>query len=71
MFAILTPEQKEQLKQLREQHKKDMEKEKGPGGQDNGQSGQASAKKKPGIPAADDDDPFAGMTSDDDGPGGF
>jgi len=63
MFAILTPEQKDQLKQLREQHKKDQEKEKGPGDQ-------ASAKK-PGS-SADDDDPFAGMTSDDeDGPGSF
>ncbi len=69
MFAILTPEQKDQLKQLREQRKKDQEKEKGATGQDNGQSGQASAKKKPGNPAADDDDPFAGMTSDDDEPG--
>lgn len=63
MFAVLTPEQKDQLKQLREQHKKDQEKEKGAGGQ-------ASAKK-PGSASADDDDPFAGMTSDDDGPGGF
>ena len=63
MFGILTPEQKDQLKQLREQHKKDMDKEKGTGDQ-------ASAKK-PGS-SADDDDPFAGMTSDDDdGPGGF
>jgi Spy/CpxP family protein refolding chaperone len=63
MFGVLTPEQKDQLKQLREQHKKDQEKEKGTGDQ-------ASAKK-PGN-AADDDDPFAGMTSDDDdGPGGF
>jgi Spy/CpxP family protein refolding chaperone len=54
MFAILTPEQKEQLKQLREQMQKDRDKNKAPGDQ-------ASAKKK-----ADDDDPFAGMTSDDD-----
>jgi len=62
MFGVLTPEQKEQLKQMREQHKKDQD-EKKPGGD------QASAKKKPGS-AADDDDPFAGMTSDDDdGPG--
>jgi Spy/CpxP family protein refolding chaperone len=60
MFAILTPEQKDQLKQLREQHKKNQDKEKGAGDQ-------ASAKK-PGN-AADDDDPFAGMTSDDDEPG--
>jgi Spy/CpxP family protein refolding chaperone len=69
MFGILTPEQKDQLKQLREQHKKDLEKEKGTGGQDNGKGSQASSKK-PGNPA-DDDDPFAGMTSDDDEPGGF
>jgi Spy/CpxP family protein refolding chaperone len=55
MFAVLTPEQKEQLKQMREQHKKEPEK-KSPGDQASG--------KKPG--AADDDDPFAGMTSDDD-----
>lgn len=67
MFAILTPEQKDQLKQLREQRKKDHEKEKDAGGQDNGQ---ASAKQKSGNPA-DDDDLFAGMTSDDDEPGGF
>ncbi len=65
MFAILTPEQKDQLKQLREQHKKDQEKEKGASGPGNGQA----STKKPG--SADDDDPFAGMTSDDDGPGGF
>jgi periplasmic protein CpxP/Spy len=56
MFAVLTPEQKEQLKQMREQHKKEQEK-KSPGDQASG--------KKPGR-AADDDDPFAGMTSDDD-----
>jgi protein CpxP len=63
MFGVLTPEQKDQLKQLREQHKKEQEKEKSPGDQ-------ASAKKKAGSAANDDDDPFAGMTSDDDdGPG--
>ena len=62
MFAVLTPEQKEQLKQLREQHRKDQEKEKG--------SGDQASAKKPGS-SGDDDDPFAGMTSDDDGPGGF
>ena len=28
MFGVLTPEQKEQLKQMREQHKKDQEKDK-------------------------------------------
>jgi Spy/CpxP family protein refolding chaperone len=54
MFGILTPEQKEQLKQLREQMQKDRDKNKAPGDL-------ASAKKK-----LDDDDPFAGMTSDDD-----
>lgn len=61
MFSILSPEQKERLKQLREQHKKDQEKDKTSGDQ-------ASGKTKPGS-AGDDDDPFAGMTSDeDDGP---
>jgi Spy/CpxP family protein refolding chaperone len=62
MFAVLTPEQKEQLKQMREQHKREQEKAKAPGDQ-------ASRKT-----AGDDDDPFAGMTSDDDdgpGNGGF
>jgi periplasmic protein CpxP/Spy len=54
MFAVLTPEQKEQLKQMREQRQKESGKSKAPGDQ-------ASAKAK-----ADDDDPFAGMTSDDD-----
>jgi protein CpxP len=62
MFSVLTPEQKEKLKQIREEHRKDQEKDKPSGDQ-------ASAKKKPGS-ATDDDDPFAGMTSDDDdGPG--
>jgi Spy/CpxP family protein refolding chaperone len=61
MFGILTPEQKEKLKQMREEHKKEQEKDKASGDQ-------ASAKKKPAS-ASDDDDPFAGMTSDDDGPG--
>ncbi|HEY5029089.1 MAG TPA: hypothetical protein VIK39_11815 [Candidatus Angelobacter sp.] len=62
LFGILTPEQKAQLKQMREQHKKEQDKDKA-------SSGQASAKKKPGA-ASDDDDPFAGMSSDDDdGPG--
>jgi len=56
MFSVLTPDQKQQLKQMREEHKKDMQKSEGPGDQ-------SSAKK----PATDDDDPFAGMTSDDDG----
>jgi periplasmic protein CpxP/Spy len=57
MFGVLTPEQKEQLKQMREQHQKEQEK-KSPGEQASG--------KKTGSAAADDDDPFAGMTSDDD-----
>jgi periplasmic protein CpxP/Spy len=62
MFSVLTPEQKEKLKQMREEHKKEQEKDKASGDQ-------ASAKKKPGS-GSDDDDPFAGMTSDDDdGPG--
>lgn len=62
MFSILTPEQKEKLKQMREEHNKEQDKSKTSGDQ-------ASAKNKPG-PASDDDDPFAGMTSDDDdGPG--
>jgi protein CpxP len=62
MFSILTSEQKEQLKQMREEHKKDQSKDKASGDQ-------ASAKKKAGN-ASDDDDPFAGMSSDDDdGPG--
>ena len=60
LFSILTPEQKEQLKQMREQHKKDQEKQKA--------SGDQASTKKPGT-ASDEDDPFAGMTSDDDGPG--
>jgi NCAIR mutase (PurE)-related protein len=58
MFSVLTPEQKEQLKQMREQHQKDQEKGKASGDQ-------ASAQAKPGS-AGDDDDPFAGMTNDDD-----
>jgi len=52
MFGVLTPEQKEQLKQLREQMQKEHSKSPG---------NQASAKGK-----GDEDDPFAGMTSDDD-----
>jgi len=59
MFAVLTPEQKEQLKQMREERKKQMEKKQGPGDQ--------ASSQKPGI--SQDDDPFAGMTSDDDEPG--
>lgn len=62
LFGILTPEQKEKLKQMREEHKKEQEKDKASGNQ-------ASAKKKAG-PASDEEDPFAGMSSDDDdGPG--
>ncbi|HEY2170439.1 MAG TPA: hypothetical protein VGJ30_12490 [Candidatus Angelobacter sp.] len=62
MFSVLTPEQKEKLKQMREEHNKEQDKSKTSGDQ-------ASAKKKPGS-LSDDDDPFAGMTSDDDdGPG--
>jgi Spy/CpxP family protein refolding chaperone len=52
MFGVLTPEQKEQLKQMREQMQKEHSKSPG---------NQASAKSK-----GDEDDPFAGMTSDDD-----
>jgi len=62
MFGVLTDEQKQKLKELRQQHMKEQNKDKGPGDQ-------ASAKK-PGAPS-DDDDPFAGMTNDDDdGPNG-
>lgn len=67
MFGILTQEQKDQLKQMREQHQKEQGTGKTPGNQ-------ASMQKKPGTPASDDEDPFAGMTSDDDdgpGNGGF
>ena len=61
MFSVLTPEQKNTLKQMREQHKKDQEQTKPSGDQ-------ASAKQATGTTAAaaEDDDPFAGMTSDDD-----
>lgn len=60
MYDVLTPAQRDQLKQMREQYQKDQGK--GSGGQ--------AAGKKPGKPA-DSDDPFAVMTSDDDdeGPG--
>ena len=60
MFDVLTPEQREQLKQMRQQHQKDQGKDQG--------SSPSAAGKKSGKPAADDD-PFAGMTSDDDGGG--
>ena len=64
MFGVLTQEQKEQLKQMREQHQKEQ-------GTGKATGNQASVQKKPGTPANDDDDPFAGMTSDDDdGPNG-
>lgn len=63
MFSVLTPEQKDQLKQLREQRRKEMQKKQAAPGD------QASAKRSSKAPP-DDDDPFAGMTSDDDdGPG--
>ncbi len=68
MFGVLTQEQKDQLKQMREQHQKEQ-------GTSKANGNQASVQKKPGTSAEDDDDPFAGMTSDDDdGPensGGF
>jgi len=70
MFAVLTPEQKEQLKQLREQHKKEQGTDKPTS--DKPAGNQASAKQNSGSTAADDDDPFAGMTNDDeDGRGSF
>ena len=55
MFDVLTPEQREQLKQMREQKQKEQSKESGP----------SASGKKSGKPA-DGDDPFAGMTGDDD-----
>lgn len=61
IFALLTPEQKETLKQLREQHQKELQEKR------QGSTGEASAN--PHSAKQDDDDPFAGMTSDDDGPG--
>lgn len=60
MFAVLTPEQKDQLKQMREERHQQMEKNKG--------SSDAPASQTSGP--AQDDDPFAGMVSDDDEPGG-
>ena len=59
MFGVLTPEQKEQLKQMREQHKKEQGTDKPAGDQT------SAAGKSTGSAAAEDDDPFAGMTSDD------
>lgn len=65
MFSILTPEQKEQLKQLREQRQKEMQEKNG------GKTSGDQASARPATrDASDDDDPFAGMTSDDDGPEG-
>jgi Spy/CpxP family protein refolding chaperone len=58
MFAVLTPEQKDHLKQLREERRKEMQEKKD---QSSGQGDQASGK-------SGDDDPFAGMVSDDDDP---
>src|SRR5258708_21257828 len=62
MFGVLTPEQKDLLKQIREQHQKEQGIGKGPGDQ--------ASNKKTGL---SDEDPFAGMTGDDDdtssGPG--
>ena len=66
MFSILTPEQKDQLKQLREQRQKEMQEK----NKDKSSGDQASAKSPSSKQSNDDDDPFAGMTSDDDdGPG--
>jgi Spy/CpxP family protein refolding chaperone len=58
MFAVLTPDQKDQLKQLREQRRKQMQEKKS---DSSGQDNQASGK-------SGDDDPFAGMVSDDEDP---
>ncbi len=58
MFGILTSDQKQRLKQIREEHKKQTQTGEG--------SGQQSSAKKSSM-NGDDDDPFAGMTSDDDG----
>ncbi len=67
MFSVLTPEQKEQLKQIREQRQKEQQQKASPSGGD-----QASAKQKTNTSPTDEDDPFDGMTSDDDpGNGGF
>ena len=58
MFGILTSDQKQRLKQMREEHKKQTQTSEG--------SSQQSSAKKSSMNDADDD-PFAGMTSDDDG----
>ena len=62
MFSILTPEQKDQIKQLREQRQKEMQEK------NKGKSSGDRASAIPASSAADDDGPFAGM-SDDDRPG--
>ena len=54
MFELLTPEQKEQFKQMRQQHQQQKDKD------SSGAGNPASASNK-----SADDDPFAGMTSDD------
>ena len=67
MFSVLSPEQKDQLKQLREQRKKEMQ-------EGHAAPGDQASAKQPSSKPADDEDPFAGMTSDDDdgpGSGGF
>ena len=58
LFSILTADQKQRLKQIREEHKKQTQAGEG--------SGQQSSAKKSSM-MSDEDDPFAGMTSDDDG----
>jgi Spy/CpxP family protein refolding chaperone len=63
MFSILTPEQKDQIKQLREQRQKEMQKK------NKGKSSGDQAAAIPASSATDDDGPFAGMSDDDDGPG--
>lgn len=59
IFRMLTPEQKQTLKQLRQQHQKELQ-------EGQGSAGAALANANSAKQA--DDDPFAGMTSDDDGP---
>ena len=56
MFDVLTPEQREQLKQMRQEHQQQKDK-------DSSGSGNPASASKSGPTA--DDDPFAGMTSDD------
>jgi hypothetical protein len=68
MFSILTSDQKQRLKQIREEHKKQTQTSEGSGQQGSAQrsSAQKSSAKKSSMDDVDDD-PFAGMTSDDDG----